>query len=319
MRKGGPTAMITIIRLTALCLLLAVRPTVLNGQLTYNQGPCAPTDIPFEVGEFAGLKVISNQISLGAHGGWRWLRLKNETGKTITRLLVLVSYLDSDGRQIFAIPYYGAPRDAPDDMLKKHPYIKTVLNRPIAPGGVFILYGTNLISTTVSPTRAKVTFVAEDFDDASSNIGGHAPVTDPMLLKTPLFFEMQADPDELPDELILAVNLDVRGRVKSVEFKQPGVLSDSMLSEIRSQIMLWSFFPATARGYAVQTDLNLLFRFHAAGIPFPAPVCPLKMSSTLPQTFVEVDIQAVGSGRWQVQYGWRYAHGEFETSEISTI
>ncbi|MGA8220574.1 MAG: hypothetical protein WB780_02900, partial [Candidatus Acidiferrales bacterium] len=297
----------------------AAQPSEVNAQSTYHLGPCAPSDIPFEMGKFTSLKVISNQLSLGAYGIWRWLQLKNETGKTITRLLLLVSYLDSDGKPIFAIPYYGAPEDAPEDVLMMHPYIKTVLNHPIKPGEVFNLQGTNLISTRISPTRAQVTVVDAAFDDNTNSVEDVFPeFTNPMLLKTPQFFEMQASPDELPDELLLTIAVDVRGRVMGLEFKQPDTVSDAARAQIRSQVMLWSFFPATARSHAVQTELNLLFRFHDAGIPLPAPTCPLKMPDTLPRTFVEVDVRAKDSRRWEVQYGWEFAHGEFETTESSS-
>jgi hypothetical protein len=318
MLKGAPPAMTMIIRTTALCLSLAVGPSVLNAQSPYHLGLCAPSDIPFEVEKFAHLKVISNQTSLGAFGVWRWLRLENETGKTITRLLVLVSYLDSDGKEIFAIPYYGAPKDAQEDMLEIHPYIKTVLNRPIKPGEVFNLQGTNLISTRISPARAEVTLVDAEFDDTSQNLGGGSSSTNPLLLKTPQFFEMQADPDKLPDDLSLDITIDQRGRVTGVEFKRSETISDATRAQVLSQLKLWSFFPATKGGYAVQTELSLLVRFHRPRIPFPAPTCPLEMSDTLPRTFVEVDIQAVDSLNWQVQYGWEFAHGEFGTIESST-
>lgn len=310
--------MTTTTRIVALCLFFAVCPSELNAQSPYNLGPCAPSDIPFETEKDAPLKVISNQTSLGAFGVWRWVQLENETHKTITRLIVLVSYMDSYGKPIFAIPYYAAAGDAPEDMLLIHSYIKTVLNHPVKPGEVFTLQGTNLISTRIRPTRAAVTLVGAEFTDGSNFVGGHTSVTDPILLKTPQNFEVQADSDKLPDELLLAITIDDRGRVTVVEVKQADKVSDATRAQITSQVMLWSFFPATKEGYAVQTELTLLLRFHPAGIPLAAPVCPLNMSPTLPRTFVEVDLQAVDSRRWQVQYGWEFAHGEFETIESSS-
>jgi hypothetical protein len=317
MRKGVPSAVTTMIRIAALCLLLAVRPSLSDAQTAYNVGPCAPSNIPFATQEFARLKVVESQLSLGSFGSYRWLRLENETGKTIKRLLVVVSYLDSDGKLIFSIPFYGAPKDAPPDMLMIHPYVKTVLNHPIRRGEVFTLLGTNLISTRIPPARAEVTLVDADFGDESSIIGGHPTNTDLALLKTPQFFELQAEPAKLPDEMSLVITVNVRGHVTGVEPVHPETISDAVLGQIKSQLMLWSFFPATTRGYAVESELNLLFRFHEPRIPLPRPTCPLDMSGNLPRTFVEVDLQAIDSHRWQVQYGWHFAHGEFEQRENS--
>jgi hypothetical protein len=310
--------MIEIIRNTAACLFLALFPNALSGQTAYDVGPCAPSNLPFATQEFGDLKVVDSQLSLGSFGVSRWLRLENETGKIINRLLVLVSYLDSDGKLIFSIPFYGAAQDAPEDMLMIHPHVKTVLNHPIRPGEVFTLGGTNLISTRIPPVRAKVTLIDADFGDESSIIPGHPRNTDPALRKTPLFFELQADPAKFPDEMSLLITVDVRGRVTGVKAEQSENISDAVLEQIRSQLMLWSFFPATTRGYAVESELNLLFRFHEPRIPLPRPTCPLDMSANLPRTFVEVDLRATDSHRWQVQYGWQFAHGEFVQMERSS-
>jgi hypothetical protein len=220
---------------------------------------------------------------------------------------------------IFSIPFYGAAQDAPEDMLMIHPYVKTVLYHPISPGEVFILFGTNLISTRIPPARAEVTLIDANFGDESSIIGRPSRRTDPALLKTPQFFELQADPVKLPDEVPLAITVNVRGHVTGVKPVHPENISAAVLEQIKSQLMLWAFFPATTRGYAVESELNLLFRFHEPRIPLPRPSCPLDMAANLPRTFVEVDLQAIDSHSWQVQYSWQFAHGEFEQMESSTI
>jgi hypothetical protein len=317
MRKGVPSAVTTMIRIAVLCLLLAVRPSLSDAQTAYNVGPCAPSNIPFATQEFAHLKVVESQVSLGSFGSYRWLRLENKTGKRVKRLLVMISYLDSDGKLILSIPFYGAAQDAPEDMLMIHPYVKTVLNHPIRPGEVFTLFGTNLISTRIPPTGAEVTKVDADFGDESSSMGAYSTNTDPALLKTPQFFELQADPAKLPDEMSLVITVNVRGHVTGVKPVNQEGISDVVLEQIKSQLMLWSFFPATTRGYAVESELNLLVRFHEPRIPLPRPSCPLDMSANLPRTFVEVDLQAIDGHKWQVQYGWEFAHGEFEQMESS--
>lgn len=297
-------------------MLVAIFGSALSSKPTPGAKTCTASNIPVSMLGDSGLKVTSNQMSLSAFGVFRWLGLRNDTGKTITRLIILVTYLDSTGRPVFAIPFYAGRKDSAEDMLMKHPFIKTVLNRPVKPGQDFGLEGTNLISTKTLPVRAEVTLVDEEFDDETSRlISAGTEFTNPILLRTPQYFELKADSDSLPAAMPLSVRVDDRGNVDAVDFQPQNSVSDAVLSQIRSQVMLWKFFPATLGGAAVKSDLNLLFRFHDAGIPFPAPTCPLEMNDTIPRTFVEVDLQVITGQKWQVQYGWQYAHGLFQTIE----
>src|ERR1700722_6325784 len=66
---------------------------------------CMAINVPIAMLEGGGLTPASNQTSLGAFGVSRWLQVRNETGKSIARVLILVSYLDSEGSPIFTIPF----------------------------------------------------------------------------------------------------------------------------------------------------------------------------------------------------------------------
>jgi hypothetical protein len=284
----------------------------------YGRPPCERDDIPLQMLEGAHLKVIWHRLSLGDDGRGR-LGLVNETGKTITSLIVLMSYLDSDGEPIFTIPYFGGLDNSQTEILEIRPYIKTILQRPVKPGERIMLFGTNLETTTQFPARAKVTLVDTEFDDDSNSVSVSNQATNPLLLKLPHFFEMYTDPSKLPDELLLTAALDERGRVGDVAFDQSFHHSDDLEGQVTSQLKLWSFFPATMNGYAVQAHLSLLLRFHDKGIPLPAPTCPLDLPEKYPRTFVMIDLRRVDKQRWNVIYGGHHAHGNFESMVSITL
>jgi len=273
---------------------------------------CLRTDIPVKMLEDAHLKVDWQLFEFGEHGHVT-LALVNETGSTITSLIVLVSYFDPDGKLIFATPFFGGPDDSQIEMEEIRPYIKTILSRPIRPGEGFQLVGANLELTTQLPARAEVTLVDTTFAEGNNVVTFSSnQVTDPLLLKLPDFFEMHADDSELPDEVPVAIRVDERGRVTDVDLGPSFAHSPNIADQIKAQLELWSFFPATTTGYAVQSRLSLLLRFHQSGIPLPLPACPLLLPNFL-RNFVPIDLRREGAERWSVLYGGQSAHGSFST------
>ena len=312
-----------LIRAALLVVSFGLCITTANARLFDEPTRCDRYDIPLQMLDGGGLngkglKVVSHRLAF-AESGQGSLALVNETGKTITKVLILVSYLDSDGKPLFAIPYFGGLDDSEVEIQQIRPYIKTILDQPVKPGDGFFLFGDNLESTRQVPAHAEVTLVDTEFDDDNNSVSTTAPATDPMLLKLPDFFEMKIDSSKLPDELLSTIAVDERGRVVDINFDPSFSHSDDAENQIRAQLKLWSFFPATMNGYAVQAHLSLLFRFHDKGFPLPMPVCPLELSDKYPRTFVKVDLRSQDGGRWLAIYGGQYAHGSFDTIVSVTL
>jgi hypothetical protein len=306
-------------------LMVSIRPAVLllcldicvaNPSVQTGVKPvvCEPVEWPVQMLSDSGLKVVRHWITLGVNQDAS-IVLQNETGKTIARLLVVVNYLDSEGKPIFAIPFLGGVGESPLELLQIRSFIKTVLDHPIRPGETFQLFGTNLESTRVSPARAEVTLVDTESETGGNSVSIGDNATNPLLLRLPDFFQLQADISKLPDELLLTLEIDERGRVSSVQFEQSSKLEENAAQQIRSQLVQWLFFPATRGGWAVQEQLNLLLRFHERGFPLAAPMCPLNLSDKFPRTFVEIDLRRIDDQRWGVMYGGKDAHGRFGTIE----
>jgi len=271
---------------------------------------CAQAHLPLKMIERSRLKVDDHYFSTGAWGN-STIILRNETGKAIQRVLVVVDYLDSEGNLIFSIPYLGGVDDSPLQLMEVRSFIKTVWGHPIKQGETFRLAGTNLEFTRVAPAIAKVTLVDAESEDGNS-VSVTYTRTNPLLLKSPDFFQMQPDLENLPDEIWLSIAIDDRGRVGGVKFDESDQLKESDAQQITSQLKLWHFFPATSGGYAVPAQLDLRLRFHEKGFPLPAPDCPLTLTEKFPRTYVAVELQRENGSQWQVMYGSQYAHGNFD-------
>jgi len=272
---------------------------------------CEQANMDVHMLKNAGLTVISSDISYGA--GDNRLALRNETGRTIVGLTVIVNYLDASGKSIYSVPFFGAIDESAPLPKGLRPYIRTILRKRVAPHETFPLWGTNLESTRVAPARAEVTYVQIEDDQSNAGFTISDPSTEPLLFKSPEWFEMHVGSAKLPDETWVNLSIDERGRVKNVEVEPVPADVGDLVGQIKSQLMLWSFFPATRGFSAVKSQQVLWLRFHEEGFPLPAPICPLALSSEHSQTFVEVDLSRVSEEHWEVRYAGHYARGRFNT------
>jgi hypothetical protein len=303
-------------------ILIVVIATVvpLTSRYILADDDCQQGNVPIDSLPSSSVKVLAQGLSLGLFGRG-WLTLRNQAQKRIKQLTIVVSYLDSDRKPIFAISYFGGTRGLTPDLEQTSPFIRVRLPHPIKPGETFSLEGTNLLSTKVMPVNSKVTDIHATFDDGTDSLDFEPAqfFTDPMLSELPKYFEMPVGPRPLPDDLLVSIAIDAHGRVTRVESVGSGTLTVGLMDKIRSQLVLWSFYPATKQGWADETHLKLWLRFHPKPMPLPQPICPLSLPDSFPVTFAEVDLMAVDENRWQVMYGGYFAHAKFESVELFTV
>ena len=275
---------------------------------------CGREGVPLNLGPSVGLNVVSHHLSFGLYGEG-WLALHNNTGKEITAAIILVTYYDASGREIFSIPYSGSSRHAPPANDQVRAYSTVEWHTRALPGADFVLVGTNLLSTSIDPCRAEATSINLRFADGTqqSILLGNRQTTEPLLVELPQFFEWDGVPPNLPDELELVLRINKRGAVSGVTTRQGRDVADSVLRQVTSNILRWTFYPATENGFAVDAELNLLVRFDRRGMPQPAPSCPIGLSAKYPRTFVEVDLEPTADRQARVLYSGHYAAGRFNT------
>lgn len=301
--------------ISSVAIMCLVVSTNSKAQKSY----CSGFEIPLEIGSSLKLKESGHNLSFMSATVGR-LILENQTGKPLKQAALRISYLDGHGNTLFAIPYVG--RYGPPAPYIFTSFLANIWTAAIAPGTKFALEGTNLLGTREIPKSAVVTEANLIFSDGSS-VGSldsiHEAFGDPVLSDLPDRFEFDASPFPLPDELRLSISIDARGRVVSVQFDSNSKLDEVAQEKIRSQVILWHFYPAIRHSYAATTDLNILLRFYRTDRPPLEPKCSVSFPDKFYDKYADVELRLEGSSQWSVWYGGHPAHGAFGGVEVQKI
>jgi hypothetical protein len=293
-------------------LVLAAAVSLTIGVTQAKSADCEVRDIAIVMPPGTGLTAVDSATPCGG-AGLKLLVFRNEIRRRIVSVKVIVNYLDSDGKSIFSVPFFGTVDESEAAQEGLRPYVKSLLQKPVGPNEKFGLWGTNLESTRVAPARAEVTYVQITVDHGNGGFILASPSTEPLLFKLPNFFELELNSEKVPNDMWATLSIDERGRVEEVEIEPHSNDPDVQLGQVKSQLMQWSFFPGTQKFAAVKAKLALWIRFHERGFPLPAAVCPLILQPEHPRNFVEIDLKRTGDKRWEVLYGGATAKGTFNT------
>lgn len=301
---------------TLTLLLTAAVPQISEPQ-TVGLAPCSPSDVPLKVGEDSKLKVLRHRLSDGIQAQGE-IQLRNLSSKPILALSMLVTYRDSAHEILFSIPYYASVQNAPERMDVVHPFLEIRWDHVVEPGEEFALFGSNLLSAREKPATAEAGLIDIRYEDGTQTVvsSGHGSLSDPLLTSLPELFEVNLNPEVLPLDLIVEIQIDSAGRVSAVSRPQNPSLSPQTIEQAKHQIMQWKFFPATRGVYAVPAELCLWLRFHAKRLPLPEAPCPRKLPDSFPRTFAEVDLRPRTSTRWEVIFSGHPAPGSLQQPRI---
>ena len=173
----------------------------------------------------------------------------------------------------------------------------------------------SILPVSSKTSRIELAFGGENASDNEISQGWDEP-TNPLLLELPDHLEFGLKNVPPTEEALVDLTIDAEGRVLEVApYDEKSDLTQEALTDLRTELMKWSFFPATKRTYAVQTHLALLIKFHAKKVPPPYPTCPQSFPESFPRTFVRVDLQYEKGTSWSLSYGGYPASGRFESIE----
>jgi len=251
------------------------------------------------------------------------ISLRNQTGKSLSRLTVMVNYLDENGSILFSIPYQANLPNDKNDMRNIRPFSELHLNGPVQPGKVVTLDGRNLLSITNVPTSAEVPYwFAKHFEDGSAlstQIGQHGFRTDPLLDETPGYLRLTLPHPAEPFETLVKMRINEYGRVLEIK---PGREGDTSLAReqfeaLSEQLTKWHFFPGVENGYATSSDLYILVVFEPEHA-LPVRRCFLEHPDKYASKFALVTLQPIldSSDRWIPYYGGFPADGKMEPNYI---
>jgi hypothetical protein len=141
-------------------LLLALAPLgrTCSGQANGPSDPCRLTHIPLSMPPGLGLKVINHWLMFEpfVEGA---LYLRNDTGKPVSEIAILVTYEGQQGKPIFTIEYDAHVTGRDPRVTLFRPFLDNVLTRAVRPGEAFGLFGTSLLSTTTIPAKSEAALI----------------------------------------------------------------------------------------------------------------------------------------------------------------
>jgi len=308
-----------------LALITALFATFLSGEGVAALPQCERASIPLHLDSLTkDFEVTGSWLSMEAEGTLRGeISLRNQTDKSLSRLTVMVNYLDENGSILFSIPYQANLPNDENDIRNIRPFSELHLNGPVQPGEVVALDGRNLLSVTTVPTSAEVVYwFAKHYEDGSSvstQIGHHGFRTDPLLVETPGYLRLTLPHPAESFETLVKMRINEYGRVLEV---QPGREGDTGLTgeqfeALSEQLAEWHFFPGIENGYAVQSDLYLLVEFVPEN-PLPVRRCFLEHPAKYTSKFALVTLQPIrdSSNRWIPYYGGFPADGKVEPNIV---
>jgi len=287
---------------------------------------CGTVTIPLRLDSSrSDFEVTASWLTVEPEGSFRCeISLRNETGHSLSRLTVIVNYLNQDGSILFSIPYQANLSNEGNELRNIRAFTELRLSGPVKSGEEVRLTGRTLLSITMVPASAEIVYYfakhSGDNSSPSTKVGLHGFRTDPLLVETPGDYVRLAlvHPTE-PVKTLLKLRVNEYGRVLDV---QPGPegnrgMSRDQFQALSQQLIQWRFFPAVENGYAVPSDLYTLVEFVPEN-PLPVRRCFLENADRDVSKFALVILQPVAgsSDRWIPYYGGFPAGGKMETNVI---
>jgi hypothetical protein len=278
--------------------MTALLATFLSGEGVAALSQCDRVSIPLHLDSATkDFEVTGSWLFMEAAGTLRGeISLRNQTDKSLSRLTVMVNYLDENGSILFSIPYQANLLNEENDIRNIRPFSELRLNGPVQPGEVVTLVGRNLLSITTVPSSAEVVYwFAKHYEDGSSvsnQIGQHGFRTDPLPAES--------------FETLVKMQINEYGRVLEIQSGREGDtgLTGEQFEALSKQLAEWHFFPGIENGYAVQSDLYLLVEFVPEN-PLPIRRCFREHPAKYVSKFALVTLQPIrdSSNRWILNYG----------------
>jgi hypothetical protein len=216
--------------------------------LQEKQSPIAPVRLDFD---------STGKISLGT------LSLQNKTLKPITKLMLIVEFLTSEGLSV-SMPFYTSetdniPADLDRDWLDLHPNTRSP--KMLDANHQQNFYGTSSTVPGECPSSAVINYVSLSFGDGSSfESGVKAWSAEPYLLDAE-YFQIGSCRDELPSQFEITALIDRSGHARVQTNNQD--LTDPAFHCLQAQLDHWVFSPEIRKGQPIdKSELRMFFTLH---------------------------------------------------------
>jgi hypothetical protein len=282
-----------------------------RAQNVIQERQCQSTTIPVARGlQPDGIRISESSISTETVGVLRGeITARNQTGRSLSLLTVMVNYLDEHGSILTSVPFQANMENERNHLQNIRPVVEIRLHSPIEPGGRLTLISTNLLCLTKVPASAEVAFWVAYFRDGSSvnrTLGQRGFRTDPILTEASSHLQVTLSPPDEPIEILFKLQISEYGKVLNVGPVRAAdsAITQDQLQAVSSQLIHWRFFPAVVNGYATKSDLLLLVIFRPENA-LPVKGCFSEHPEKYPEKFAVLSLQPLhdGSDNWIPYYG----------------
>lgn len=227
---------------------------------------------------------------------------RNLEAVAIEGLAVIIEYIDAKGLIIDRVPAIGVTERAAKGFRPPFPIERVYPDwkEPVLPGETGRVKGIkNGIRTGVCPNQAAVKFVMVQFSNgAVQTFSSPGWQLGPIPKYVPEHFSFPSKLIATPLALRAKVKMSASGQVVDVVSVDREHLQ--ILGLIRDQMKRkWPFNPAVYEGQPAESELSVLFRFHADRTADFSEDKELAAPVTLIEFFPEADFP----NRWEVAYG----------------
>lgn len=279
---------------------------------------CTPRNVPVIVSGESPVEVVRHNFYLypGALGQRIncELTIRNRASRIVERVTILVDYLDGSDNYIFSIRFGGTISERETELENYPSFIVNLWDRAKGKGELLFLVGTNLLSTTALPEKARISQLFLTYSDGESEDISYGPWrSEPILEETPDFFKVERQPTAVPEEIWGTITIDTKGRVLDFRMRPESKSSEPITETLRKELSKWHFVPALRDGFAEVENLNIRLRFQPRRV-YPVRECLLDDPRS-PRIFVAVDFlpDAETKGHWIPYYAGYPARGRFQS------
>ena len=272
---------------------------------------CQVTNITIEMPkEFLPLRIVGNSY-IARENSVAVLTLNNGFPKPIQEIAMVVEYLDAQGKRIFATTFAASanPLISPMWFSENLPSQYSIVpwKTPVAVGANFSVGATSGLTSGACPAQARATLLHIAFQNGT-NLDWSAPNWELPVQPEAIPGNFQIDvppPSSLPAKFLVRVHVPAPdgALIPSPQIRLLSGRPGPFFDEMRDQMLTWRYWFELRDGKAVDGDLLLLIRVHAAS-ERPGENLSRLLPADVPETLGVVDVVPQKAfGQWAIFYG----------------
>lgn len=260
--------------------------------------------------EFLPLRVISNSY-IARENSVAVFTLNNGFPKPIQEIAMVIEYLDTQGKRIFATTFAATtnPLISPMWFSENLPSQYSIVpwKTPVAPGAAFSIGATSGLTSGVCPAQARATLLHIAFQNGT-NLDWSAPNWELPVQPEAIPGNFQIDvppPSSLPAKFLVRVHVSAPNGalIPSAQIRLLSGRPSPFFDEMRDQMRDWRYWFELRGSKPVDGDVLLLIRVHAANDRTGESSLRLTPADA-PEALGVVDVVPQKDfGQWAVFYG----------------